>query len=138
MIPFDYITEWRAEAPWAMEAQVEQDLILSRAVVSMFAESEVASRHAKVHPARVVECFARYLEHDGLRISRAELELNLHEKLSDETFLSDVKPLIAPDTVWSFEDAAGYVQREILPFLPGESWRGDKESVRGGPHGTAR
>ncbi|MGA2259910.1 MAG: nucleotidyl transferase AbiEii/AbiGii toxin family protein [Acidobacteriota bacterium] len=42
MIPFDYITEWRAEAPWAMEAQVEQDLILSRAVVSMFAESKVA------------------------------------------------------------------------------------------------
>jgi len=42
VIPLDYITEWRAEAPWAMEAQVEQDLILSRAVVSMFAESEVA------------------------------------------------------------------------------------------------
>jgi hypothetical protein len=97
-----------------------------------------ASRHAKVHPARVVECFARYLEHDGLRISRAELQLNLHEKLSDETFLSDVKPLIALDTVWSFEDAAGYVQHEILPLLPGESWRGGKESLRGGPHGTAR
>lgn len=42
MIPFDYITEWRAEAPWTMESQVEQDLILSRAVVSMFAEPDVA------------------------------------------------------------------------------------------------
>jgi len=84
----------------------------------------IASCHAKVNPARVVECFARYLEHDGLRVSRAELEMNLHEKLSDETFLSDVEPLIAPDTVWSFEDAAGYVRREILPLLPGESWRG--------------
>ena len=43
MIPFDYITEWRGVAPWAMEAQIEQDLILSRAVVSMFAESEVTN-----------------------------------------------------------------------------------------------
>ena len=269
MIPFDYITEWRAEAPWTTEAQVEQDLILSRAVASMFAEPEVArllafrggtalyklhvrpaarysedidlvqvtagpiggildairraldpwlglprrttkegrivlvyrmssegqppvpmrlkveinsrehfsvfgveerelavrsrwftgitkvktypldellgtklralyqrkkgrdlfdlfiaSRRAKVDPARVVECFARYLEHDGLRVSRAEFEMNLHEKLSDETFLADVEPLIAPDTAWSFADAAGYVQREILPLLPGEPWRG--------------
>ncbi len=42
MIPFDYITEWRVEAPWTSEAQVEQDLILSRAVVSIFAEPDVA------------------------------------------------------------------------------------------------
>ena len=31
MIPFDYITEWRAEAPWIDDAQVEQDLVISRA-----------------------------------------------------------------------------------------------------------
>jgi hypothetical protein len=42
VIPLDYITEWRAEAPWTIEAQVEQDLILSRAVVAMFAEPEIA------------------------------------------------------------------------------------------------
>ncbi len=50
--------------------------------------------------------------------------MNLHEKLSDETFLSDVEPLVAPDIEWSFADAAGYVQREILPLLPGEPWKG--------------
>lgn len=84
----------------------------------------IASRMAKVDPARVVECFARYLEHDGKRVTRAEIEMNLHEKLSDDTFLSDVEPLITPDTVWSIDDAAGYVQRELLPLLPGEPWRG--------------
>ena len=36
MIPFDSITEWRREAPWPMEAQVEQDLIISRAMVAIF------------------------------------------------------------------------------------------------------
>jgi len=269
VIPFDYITEWGAQAPWTMQAQVEQDLILSRAVVTMFTEPEVArllacrggtalyklylrpaarysedidlvqvnaepiggvldairraldpwlgpprrttkegrivliyrmssegqppvpmrlkveinsrehfsvfgveereltvrsrwfagtatvktyqldellgiklralyqrkkgrdlfdlfiaSRRATVGPARVVECFARYLEDDGKRVTRAELEINLLEKLSDYTFLSDVEPLIAPDTIWSVDDAAGYVQRELLPLLPGEAWRG--------------
>ena len=36
MIPFDYITEWRAAAPWVQDAQVEQDLVLSRALVAIF------------------------------------------------------------------------------------------------------
>ncbi len=269
MIPFDYITEWRAQAPWTMDAQVEQDLVLTRAVVSMFAEPEVArllafrggtalyklhlrpaarysedidlvqveagpiggvldairrtldpwlgqpkrvakegrvvliyrfsaegqppvpmrlkveinsrehftvfgieerdfavrsrwfsgatkvktyqldellgtklralyqrkkgrdlfdlflaSRRADVTAERVVACFNRYLEHDGLRVTRAEFEMNLHEKLSDDTFLSDVGPLIAPDVAWNLADAAGYVQREILPLLQGDPWKG--------------
>ena len=42
MIPSDYIAEWRAQAPWATDSQVEQDLILSRAVVAMYSEREVA------------------------------------------------------------------------------------------------
>ncbi|MEY2925821.1 MAG: hypothetical protein RL367_298, partial [Pseudomonadota bacterium] len=33
MIPRDYITEWRREAPWVEDPQVEQDLVISRALV---------------------------------------------------------------------------------------------------------
>lgn len=36
MIPRDYVTEWRAEAPWIDDAQVEQDLVISRALVEIF------------------------------------------------------------------------------------------------------
>jgi len=36
MIPRDYITEWRKEAPWIDDALVEQDLVISRALVSIF------------------------------------------------------------------------------------------------------
>ena len=36
MIPHDYITEWRAQAPWVQDFQVEQDLIISRALVEVF------------------------------------------------------------------------------------------------------
>ena len=42
MIPFDFITEWRQFVPWIDDAQVEQDLIISRALVEMFSQAEVA------------------------------------------------------------------------------------------------
>ena len=36
MIPMAYITQWRQVAPWPDDMQVEQDLILSRAIVEIF------------------------------------------------------------------------------------------------------
>lgn len=36
MIPRDYITEWRRRAPWVQDFQVEQDLVISRALVEIF------------------------------------------------------------------------------------------------------
>ena len=43
MIPRDYITEWRQEAPWVQDAQVEQDLILSRALVEIYQVASLAA-----------------------------------------------------------------------------------------------
>ena len=36
MIPRDHILEWRAQAPWPQDSQVEQDLVISRALVAIF------------------------------------------------------------------------------------------------------
>ena len=41
MIQQAFITEWRHTAPWASDAQVEQDLVLSRALVEIFSDSEI-------------------------------------------------------------------------------------------------
>ena len=38
MIPRDYITEWRAQAPWAQDFQIEQDLVVCRALVEIFSQ----------------------------------------------------------------------------------------------------
>lgn len=274
MIPLDYITEWRAEAPWTMTSQVEQDLMLSRALVEMFTDSNIgdrlafrggtalyrlhirpaarysedidlvqvdagpiggviddirrvldpwlgtpkrtahegrvilvyrteaeglpaapmrlkieinsrehfsvfgydhrrlevqsrwftgaadattfqldellgtklralyqrkkgrdlydlftASRRVAVDLARVVTCCHRYLEHDGLRVSRAEFERNLHEKLTDRTFLGDVNPLITRASDWDVDAAAAFATHEIAPLFIGEPWRGVGLSV---------
>ena len=42
MIPRAYITAWRRIAPWSTDAQVEQDLVLSRALVEIFSDSRLS------------------------------------------------------------------------------------------------
>lgn len=42
MIPHDFVTEWRERAPWVSDLQVEQDLVISRALVELFARPMVA------------------------------------------------------------------------------------------------
>lgn len=41
MIPSDFIVEWRSRTRWASDAQVEQDLVLSRALVEIFQDAEL-------------------------------------------------------------------------------------------------
>ena len=43
MIPQAQIAAWRAHAPWADDALVEQDLVLSRAVVEIFSNAKTAA-----------------------------------------------------------------------------------------------
>lgn len=42
MIPKDFITEWRSQAPWVLDSQVEQDLVICRALVTMFQHPHLA------------------------------------------------------------------------------------------------
>ena len=42
MIPTRFITQWRANAPWAFDRQIEQDLIISRALVELFNDPLIA------------------------------------------------------------------------------------------------
>jgi len=42
VIPRDFISEWRREAPWTSDAHVEQDLVISRAVAEIFAVEQLA------------------------------------------------------------------------------------------------
>lgn len=46
MIPLAYVLAWRDSAPWQLPAQIEQDLVLSRAVVEIFSDPFLQERLA--------------------------------------------------------------------------------------------
>jgi predicted nucleotidyltransferase component of viral defense system len=46
MIPQAYITEWANQVPWQTNEQVEQDLVICRALVEIFSDEWLASRLA--------------------------------------------------------------------------------------------
>ena len=46
MIPKAYITEWSKNAPWVNNNQIEQDLIIERALVELFSNSELSAQLA--------------------------------------------------------------------------------------------
>ena len=46
MIPAAYITAWRAKVPWATDVQVEQDLVVSRAIVEIYSDDMLADKLA--------------------------------------------------------------------------------------------
>ena len=76
MIPRDYITEWRAEAPWVQDFQVEQDLVISRALVEIFSHpllrDALAFRGGTALYKLHLKPAARYSEDIDLVQTRAE------------------------------------------------------------------
>jgi predicted nucleotidyltransferase component of viral defense system len=46
MVPISFITAWRQQAPWLYSEQVEQDLVICRALVEIFTDDWLASRLA--------------------------------------------------------------------------------------------
>ena len=83
-----------------------------------------ASQQTEIDLDRVVQCFGQYLDADGLRVSRAEMEANLAAKLKDRRFVADLQPLLAPGIEWEPGVAAEWLADEITPRLGGDPWKG--------------
>ncbi len=88
-----------------------------------------AASALKVSAETVVECFLRYLEHEGHSVSRAEFEMNLFEKLRDRRFLDDMAPLLTTGTNWDYRAAALYVLQSLAPLMPGGEWQKTNEQM---------
>ena len=74
MIPQANITAWRAHAPWADDAQVEQDLVLTRAVIELFSEPKLkgqialeAARHSRSCSSNPRAAIPKQISHAGPR-----------------------------------------------------------------------
>jgi hypothetical protein len=59
-----------------------------------------------LNTARMVECFGFYLDDGGTPISRAQAEQRMFAKIAAPRFLSDIRPLLAPDEATKLTDEA--------------------------------
>src|SRR3990167_4017719 len=78
MIPINFINQWRQYAPWAYQSQVEQDLVLSRALISLYQQPIIQDSLAFRGGAALNKLFcdscARYSEYiDLVQIKNAPI-----------------------------------------------------------------
>jgi predicted nucleotidyltransferase component of viral defense system len=94
----------------------------------LFDLSTALDRFPNLDAKKVIRCFQHYMEVNGARVSRAEFEANLAEKLSDPVFRADVAPLLVlSDNAkgqFNVVRAAESVHDSFLSRLPGEPWKG--------------
>ena len=75
-------------------------------------------------PDRVIGCFLHYLDQEGHKVSRAEFEQNLYEKLGDPRFIADIGPLVVANSGFDPAMAAEFVLKRLAILIPGEPWKG--------------
>ena len=74
-------------------------------------------------------CFLHYLDQEGHKVSRAEFEQNLYEKLGDPRFIADIGPLVVVDSGFDPAMAAEFVLKRLAILIPGEPWKGKTSAV---------
>ena len=78
----------------------------------------------EAQPKRVIDCFLQYMEREGHKVSRAEFEQNLLEKINDPRFLHDIKTVLIDDGDFNFHIATEFVMNQLAPLIPGDPWQG--------------
>ena len=69
------------------------------------------------------------MKNEGHKVSRAEFEKNLSDKLNDHNFIRDIEPLIIADTGYDFSEAAALVMNKLMPLIPGAPWQKRKRNL---------
>ncbi len=80
-----------------------------------------------LNTARMVECFGLYLNGGGTPISRAQAEQRMFAKLAAPRFMTDIRPLLAPEEAAKLTDDAIrsafiIVFDRLITTMPGASW----------------
>lgn len=77
-----------------------------------------------VDPPTLIACFERYMNEDGLSVSRAQFEANLHQKRSAPLLKADIGPLLRPGLAWDFDVVMDAVLGRLVARLQGDPWKG--------------
>lgn len=103
MIPQAYITEWSQEVPWQSNEQVEQDLVICRALVEIFSD----------------EWLAKSLAFRG-GTALHKLYLNPQPRYSEDIDLVQIRPEPIKETIQRLQDALSFLgESKVKPKRDG-------------------
>jgi len=73
---------------------------------------------------KLLGAFKYYNERQKTKISRAEFEKNLNEKMASKDFLNDARQVLPEKAPWDPKEAFYVVSDKLVRHLVGESWKG--------------
>lgn len=76
-----------------------------------------------VDTEEVISCFLRYTADAATPVTRARFEENMSGKSGMQEFRGDIRPLLAPEVSWSFDEAYRVVMQQLVAAVPGEPWK---------------
>lgn len=71
----------------------------------------------KANPQSVAQIFRKYMNEEGLKVSRREFRENLAKKMNMKSFLADTDNLLRPGVAYQPEKAFQLVDQKVLPLL---------------------
>ena len=80
----------------------------------------------EVTPDRVVTAFSEYMKREGHKVTRAQFEKNMADKLHDPEFATDISSLLSAGFTWDIKAAAQIVSSRLIERLPGDPWKGER------------
>jgi hypothetical protein len=105
-IPESAIIEWRDTVPWLEDSQVEQDLIICRAL-----------QDDRLKADNVMICFLKYMENEGKQPAHSLYTSNMEDKLNNAEFLGDTNNLLRPNMVYNPLTSYEVVKEKLIDKL---------------------
>jgi predicted nucleotidyltransferase component of viral defense system len=68
-------------------------------------------------PALIAQCFRRYMEASGLRVSCREFRLNMEQKLTHPDFIHDTDDLLRPGVIFDIASAYSKLDQDVLALI---------------------
>ena len=102
MIPLRYIEEWKENAPWQDYYQIEQDLIIVRAMVDVDTE-------------KVVLCYKKYMEFSVDKPpTQKQFLANMEEKIVMKEFTDDIHLILKKGVQYDNMMAWELIKKELI------------------------
>ena len=112
MIPQRYIEEWRGMAPWDLDPQIEQDLVIARTVVELFSDDLLKKSLAFRGGTALHKLYIRNVV--NVPPTQKQFLANMNEKMTDRDFREDIYLLLKKGIKYDVDAAWEWVRKELV------------------------